>query len=263
MLERLQKIISRAGVASRRQAEQLIVSGQVTVNGRIVTELGTKADAERDHIKVGAKRISAAAPEKIYLLFHKPTECVSTMHDPEGRRSVGDFMHGLPGGMFPVGRLDYHASGALLLTNDGELANQMMRAAESLPQTYWIKVKGALREEEIRGLRAATGARIEARGAGENRWYEVSPGPGGIKKDLHRELALAGHPVEKVKRVKLIHLEVASVAPGKYRALTLEEAAALRRIVRRAYRPRSGEKGRSHPKPRHRRGRARGLKGRE
>lgn len=262
-MERLQKIIARAGVASRRQAEQLIVSGQVTVNGKIVTELGTKADAERDHIKVGAKRISGKARDAIYLVFHKPSECVSTMHDPEGRRAIGDFMHGLPGGMFPVGRLDYHASGVMLLTNDGELANQMMRAAGALPQTYWIKVKGALGEEELRRLRAETGARIETRGAGENRWYEVSLGPSGAKGNLHEKLAAIGHPVEKVKRVKLVHLEISSVAPGKYRAMTLEEAAALRRIVRRAYRPRRGEEGRSHPKPRHRRDRVRGLKGKE
>ena len=236
MLERLQKIIARAGVASRRKAEQLMVAGQVMVNGKIVTELGAKADAERDSIKVGAKRLTFPR-EAIYLLFHKPAECVSTMHDPERRRALGDFMHGLPGGIFPVGRLDYHASGAILLTNDGTLANQMLRASESLPQTYWIKVKGILGTEELRRLREATHARIEARGAGANRWYEVAMS-GGKSDAMGRALAEMAHPLEKMKRVKLINLELASLPPGKYRPLTEEEAGALRRTVSRAYRPR-------------------------
>jgi len=273
MLERLQKIIARAGVASRRQAEQLIVTGQVTVNGKIVTELGTKADAERDSIKVGAKRLTFSA-QKTYYLFHKPSECVSTMHDPERRRSLGDFMHGLPGGIFPVGRLDYHASGAILLTSDGELANQMMRAAGSLGQRYEIKIKGKMSPEELRHLRTETGARVETLRSGENCWYELALGEGpstslpsahhgglraggtrGRREDLREVLAGMGHPVEKMKRVKLASLELASIPAGQYRALTPEEIAGLKRIVGRAYQP---GRTRGEARPRRPRRRTRG-----
>src|SRR5580658_10283466 len=115
MEERLQKIIARAGIASRRRAEQLIVSGQVTVNGKVVTELGTRADAARDHIKVSG-RLLQGAEDHVYIAFHKPAEVVATLSDPEGRRSLGDFLSGVPARVYPVGRLEYHTSGLLFLT---------------------------------------------------------------------------------------------------------------------------------------------------
>src|SRR5271155_4455101 len=118
MEERLQKIIARAGIASRRRAEQLVVSGQVTVNGKVVTELGTRADAARDHIKVSG-RLLQGAEDHVYIAFHKPAEVVATLSDPEGRRSLGDFLSGVPARVYPVGRLEYHTSGLLFLTNDG------------------------------------------------------------------------------------------------------------------------------------------------
>jgi 23S rRNA pseudouridine2605 synthase len=253
MLERLQKIIARAGVASRRQAEKLILAGEVSVNGKIITQLGAKADAERDSIKVGAKRLRIAE-RRTYLLFHKPPECVSTMSDPEGRRSLRDFMHGVPSGVFPVGRLDYHASGAMLLTSDGELANQMLRAAESLPQTYYVKVRGSLGEDELRSLRQRTGARIALLKPGQNCWYEVAMGgavsrscgigthkPRGRSEALRGALTQMAHPLEKMKRMKLVNLELTSLPPGRYRPLTEEEVGELRRTVARAYRPRKTE----------------------
>jgi 23S rRNA pseudouridine2605 synthase len=129
MEERLQKIIARAGVASRRHAEELISSGQVAVNGQTVTELGAKADAERDHIRVAGKLLHASET-KVYIALNKPDGVVSTLQDPEGRRTIAGFLHGLQGRIFPVGRLEYHASGLMLLTNDGELANRTMRAHE-------------------------------------------------------------------------------------------------------------------------------------
>src|ERR1700733_16247108 len=133
MLERLQKIIARAGIASRRHAEGLIKSGLVTVNGQTITELGSKADESKDHIKVQGKLLRPET-ERVYLVLNKPPEVVSTMIDPEGRRSLADMLHGVSQRVFPVGRLEYHSLGLVFLTNDGELANLMLKA-HHLPQT--------------------------------------------------------------------------------------------------------------------------------
>src|SRR5262249_34569241 len=149
MRERLQKIIARAGIASRRHAAQLILSGQVRVNGRVVTELGSKADPRRDHIEAAGRQVRSAEP-KTYFMLHKPPQVVSTLADPEGRRTLRHFLSGVRERVFPVGRLDYAVSGLLLLTNDGELASRILKAAGRLPQTYWIKVKGRLAVEERR-----------------------------------------------------------------------------------------------------------------
>ena len=121
MLERLQKIIAHAGVASRREAETMIRQGRVTVNGRVVTELGTKADADRDHVKVDGKLVAHAEPHR-YILLYKPKEVMTTVDDPQGRRTVIDLVRGIRERIYPVGRLDYHSEGLVLLTNDGELA---------------------------------------------------------------------------------------------------------------------------------------------
>src|SRR5215467_14626005 len=137
MEERLQKIISRAGFASRRRAEELMASGLVTVNGRTVTELGTKADVTRDHIKVAGKLIRSE-PERVYLALNKPAEVVATLSDPEGRRSLRDLLRGVNARVFPAGRMEYHASGLILLTNDGDLTNRILRAHD-LRQVWQVK----------------------------------------------------------------------------------------------------------------------------
>src|SRR5258708_906173 len=122
--ERLQKILSRAGVTSRRKAEELMKEGRVTVNGQTITELGTKADLDNDHIKVDGKLLRP--PKRlVYLAFHKPKACVTTMHDPEGRETVMELVRGVKARVFPIGRLDYNSEGLLLLTNDGEFSNRI------------------------------------------------------------------------------------------------------------------------------------------
>ena len=200
MEERLQKIIARAGIASRRRAEEMITSGLVTVNGRVVTELGTKADAARDHIKVAGKLLQPEA-EHVYLLLHKPPEVVSTMSDPEGRRSLREFLHGVSERVFPVGRLEYHAAGLVLLTNDGELANKVLQARQ-LPQTYHLKLKSLLTFEEIESLARSTGARISRLRGRNSPWYEVTLTE--ARRDVLRDkLFRGGHPVEKMKRVRI------------------------------------------------------------
>lgn len=224
MEERLQKIIARAGVASRRHAEQMIASGMVTVNGQVVTELGTKADASRDHIKVGGKLLRGEE-EKVYLLFHKPAEVVSTLSDPEGRRSVRDFLQGISARVFPMGRLEYHTSGLLLLTNDGDLANRFM-SAHDLPQRYQIKLKTLLTFAEIATLSRSTGARVERVRRSDAPWYEVQISE--ARRDvLRNRLFQTGHPVEKMKRIQIGGLELGTVVPGEYREISAQQAAQM------------------------------------
>ena len=231
MEERLQKIIARAGVASRRRAEQLIVSGQVTVNGKVITELGTKADAARDHIKVSGTLLQGPE-DHVYIALHKPAEVVATLSDPEGRRSLSDLVGAMPVRVYPVGRLEYHASGLLFLTNDGELTNKIMRA-RGLRQTYFIKVKGNLTDAEIVQVATAARARIERAQRGDNPWYEVTMAD--VSSDpLREKLMQIGHPVEKMKRAKIGPLDVGNLAPGQWRSLNLKEITGLEIAVKKA-----------------------------
>ncbi|MFZ3216624.1 MAG: S4 domain-containing protein [Candidatus Acidiferrales bacterium] len=228
MLERLQKIIARAGIASRRHAEELIKSGLVTVNGQTVTELGTKADESKDHIKVQGKLLRPET-ERVYLLLNKPPEVLSTMVDPEGRRSLTDLLYGVSQRVFPVGRLEYHSMGLVFLTNDGELANLMLQA-HHLPQTYNLKLKTLLTFEEIEELTQATGARITRLKGKDAPWYEVTLSE--ARRDaLRNRLFQTGHPVEKIKRVKIGNLAMEELSAGHYRPLSDAEVATLRRMV--------------------------------
>jgi 23S rRNA pseudouridine2605 synthase len=228
MEERLQKIIARAGIASRRHAEDLIRSGMVTVNGRTVTELGSKADEATDHIKVSGKLLRPEH-DRVYLVLNKPPEVVSTMSDPEGRRSLQDLLHGVPVRVFPVGRLEYHSMGLVFLTNDGELANRMLKA-HRLRQTYLLKLKSLLTFQEIEQLTRATGARITRVRGKESPWYEVTLTE--ARRDaLRNRLFQTGHPVEKIKRIRVGNLELASLQPGGHRTLSSEEVAALLRAI--------------------------------
>src|ERR1700686_3831541 len=239
MLERLQKIISRAGIASRRHAEDMILSGQVRVNGVVVTELGVKADPERDRIEAAGK-VAQISDARIYVLLHKPPEIVSTLADPEGRRTLRNLLVGVSERVFPVGRLDYAASGAVLLTNDGELASRMLKASPHLPQKYWVKVKGRLSEDQLKSLAQALRGKIfplrAPHAAGKNPpnpWYEVEFS--GVRRDLLRRNLLAmGHPVEKMKRMKLASLDADTVPEGHYRQLSALEVAKLVRAVEHA-----------------------------
>src|SRR5918993_2391943 len=140
-LERLQKIIAHAGFASRREAETMIREGRVTVNGRVVTELGTRADADRDHIKVDGKLISSAEPHR-YILLYKPKDVMTTVEDPQGRRTVIDLIRGIGERIYPVGRLDFHSEGLVLLTNDGDLAFKVSHPKHGSVKTYHVKVRG-------------------------------------------------------------------------------------------------------------------------
>jgi 23S rRNA pseudouridine2605 synthase len=237
MEERLQKIIARAGLASRRRAEEMIASGLVTVNGRTITELGTKADESRDHIKVAGKLLRPET-ERVYLLLHKPTEYVSTLSDPESRPSLRDLLYGIPERVFPVGRLEYHSSGLVFLTNDGELTNRILQARH-LQQTYELKLKTLLTFAEIETLSRATGARISRIRGKDAPWYEVTLSE--ARRDaLRNKLFQTGHPVEKIKRTRIANLELDSLAAGRYRPLSPAELIALKRKL---------DEGAARPKP--------------
>lgn len=233
MEERLQKIIARAGIASRRHAEQLILSGQVAVNGQVVTELGTKADIERDHIRVSGKLIHPQE-RKVYVQLHKPDGVVSTMSDPEGRTTLANFLQGVHGRVFPVGRLEYHASGLVFLTNDGDLANRMMRA-HGLLQIYACKIEGALAESAAREAERRGSVKMQRAKGLPKDWWEVTTNE--ASSDAFRQAMFAsGHPVDKMKRTALANLELGALGPGEYRHLTQEEVTKLEHAVARAER---------------------------
>jgi 23S rRNA pseudouridine2605 synthase len=236
--ERLQKIIAAAGIASRRKAEQLISSGHVRVNGTVITELGSKADPETDHIRVNGKLLHGAQ-RHVYLLLNKPHGYVTTMSDPEKRPTVMDLIRGVKGRVYPVGRLDYASEGLLLLTNDGELAHKLMKAASHVPKTYVVKVAGTLKEDAITRLRAGVsiatddGKRVKTGPAGvrvikeaANPWYEVTLVEG-RNRQIRRMFEAVGHHVEKIKRVRYGPLTL-DVPPGKSRPLTAQEVDRLK-----------------------------------
>ncbi|HTR48281.1 MAG TPA: S4 domain-containing protein [Verrucomicrobiae bacterium] len=234
MEERLQKIIARAGLASRRRAEEMITSGLVTVNGRLVTELGTKADESRDHIKVAGKLLRPGA-RRVYLILHKPPEVVSTLSDPEGRPSLREFLHGISERVFPVGRLEYHSSGLVFLTNDGDLANRILQA-HHLPQTYQLKLKSPLAPAEIASLARTTGARVVQLRRKDSPWYETTISEA-RRDSLRNKLFQTGHPVDKMKRTAIGNLELGSLASGRHREVSAAELAALARALRAGTRP--------------------------
>ena len=243
-LERLQKIIAAAGVASRRKAEELITSGRVQVNGQTITELGSKADPETDHVRVNGKLLQGAQ-RHTYLLLNKPKGYVTTVSDPEKRPTVMDLIKGVKGRVYPIGRLDYASEGLLLLTNDGDLAHRLMKAASHVPKTYVVKVAGTPKEEAIArlrsGLNIATddGKRVKTGPAlvrvvkvAANPWYEITLIEG-RNRQIRRMFEAVGHHVEKIKRVKYGSLAL-DVPPGEFRSLTLREIERLKSAAKTA-----------------------------
>jgi 23S rRNA pseudouridine2605 synthase len=238
-MERLQKVISKAGIASRRHAEQLILEGRVQVNGSVVTKLGTKVDPQKDHIKVDGKRIQVT-PHQIYLLLNKPKGYITSVHDPEGRPTVMDLVADVRERTYPVGRLDYDTEGLLLLTNDGDLAQALMHPRTEIEKTYWAKVKGRLIEEEVKkvergGISLPEGktapCRIRRlRETVENTWIEIILHEG-KKRQVRMMMEKIGHPVIKLKRVGYAFLKVGNLPLGVYRRLTPNEVKGLQRLI--------------------------------
>jgi 23S rRNA pseudouridine2605 synthase len=259
--ERLQKILAQAGLASRRAAEQIILDGRVILNGQVVTELGTRADLSRDHVRVDGKLLHGPEPTK-YFMVNKPRGYVTTLDDPEHRPTVMQLLgqdkqrqaygeHSTLPRLYPVGRLDYLSEGLLLMTNDGDLANKLSKAATGVLKTYLVKVSGAPTDQAIDQLRQgimidrgrladtrSSGrrdrvltqpAKIEQVRRGENPWFEVTLTEG-RNRQLRKMFEEIGHHVEKIRRIGYGALTL-DVPPGGFRELTTGEVQALNRAA--------------------------------
>jgi pseudouridine synthase len=252
--ERLQKILARAGVASRRAAETAMLDGRVTVNGETVRELGTKADAAHDDIRVDGVRVQApAAP--VYLLLNKPKGVVSTRQDPQGRPTVMELVPAVPG-LFPVGRLDVTTEGLLILTNDGAFADRVAHPRYEVPRVYHAKVHRVPDEETLARLRR--GVQVEGERlivdhvrvleAEKNAWLELTLHEG-KRHEVRRLLEAVGHPVSKLRRVGLGPLTARGLKPGQFRPLTPPRTASGASPARhdRGARKKSGDRGERKP----------------
>ena len=238
--ERLQKILSAAGVASRRLSEELIAQGRVSVNGKTVTELGTKADPSVDEIKVDGRRIKTEQKRR-YILLNKPRGYITTRSDPQGRPTVMDLMKGVREYVYPVGRLDYDSEGLLILTNDGDLAARLTHPRHEVDKVYEARVKGVPDEHALdrlaRGVtidgRRTAPAKVRAsepfaKGSGEQTIVEMSIHEG-RQRQVRQMFDAVGHPVVRLKRVRIGPIEDPDIPPGHWRELTPQEVAKLQR----------------------------------
>ncbi|WP_394849251.1 pseudouridine synthase [Pendulispora brunnea] len=232
---RLQKILARGGLASRRKAEELISAGRVRVNGRIVTELGAKADPIRDKIEVDGKRV--VAEPFVYVVLHKPRGVVSTMSDPEGRPTVKDYLARVPGRVYSVGRLDFATSGVLLATNDGDFSDALLHPRKSVPKTYVVKVAGEMQEEDLerwaKGVRLDDGMTRPAdllflRHEDGKTWFELTIREG-RNQQIRRMGEATGFPVMRLARISFAGITSENLRPGDFRHLTRDELMELRK----------------------------------
>lgn len=240
MEQRLQKLIAAAGLASRRHAEEMIGAGEVTVNGHVVREPGTKADPERDHIKVRGKLINPllASRAKTYVLLNKPKGYLSSLDDPENRKLVGDLVPKSLGRLHPVGRLDYNSEGLIILTNDGELTNRVTAARAHVAKVYEVKVKGVPPESQVerlrRGVRLDDGVRtapakiIKTGETKTNAWFEVVLHEG-RNQQIRRMFDSIKHSVTKLRRVRIGPVADELLPVGAWRHLIPAEVSALKR----------------------------------
>jgi 23S rRNA pseudouridine2605 synthase len=234
MEERLQKIISRAGIASRRAGEEIILAGRVRVNGRVVTELGAKADLGRDTVEVDGRRLVHETMR--YLVLHKPRGVVSTLKDPEGRPTVAGLLEGAGTRLYPVGRLDFATSGVLLVTNDGDFANGLLHPRGGVPKTYVCKAKGIMTEDDLdhwrKGVRLDDGPTLEAevhflRHEEDKTWFEITLREG-RNQQIRRMGEATGFPVMRLARLSFAGVTSEGLRPGEWRPLRLEELLAIR-----------------------------------
>ncbi|MGO8785828.1 MAG: pseudouridine synthase [Terriglobia bacterium] len=234
MEQRLQKIIADAGITSRRKAEQIILEGRVSVNGKSVSKLGSKADLDHDQIRVDG-RLLPRTTEYVYLLVNKPVGYVSTVSDPQGRPTVVSLVRGIKQRVYPVGRLDYHSSGLMILTNDGELANFLMSRASAVPRSYQVKLEGRPDPADVAKLE--TGIALDGRrtepcqirplGQEPKPWYEITLVEGRYHQ-VRRMFERIGKGVVKLKRVRIAFLTDKGLAPGQTRHLKRAEVERLK-----------------------------------
>jgi 23S rRNA pseudouridine2605 synthase len=234
MQERLQKILSQAGIASRREAEKIITDGRVAVNGEVVQELGTKADAATDRITVDGRPIKVEA-RKRYVLLYKPVGYMTTMKDPGGRAIVTDLLKDVGERVYPVGRLDYNTEGLLLLTNDGALANRLAHPSHEVDKGYLVRVRGQASPSQLKHLqmgvdlddgRTAPAQVSLVRESDNNCWISITIHEGRYRQ-VRRMCEAVGLTVVRLKRSRYGFLEIGELKPGQYRELTAAEVARL------------------------------------
>ncbi len=234
MLERLQKIISAAGITSRRAAETMILEGRVCVNGNVVSELGSKADPEIDNITVDGKALTITS-QKLYILLNKPAGYMTTLADPEGRALVTDLLKDLGERVYPVGRLDYNTEGLLLLTNDGEWANRLMHPRHEVEKEYHVRVRGKIHSSQIAQLisgvdldgRKTAPATVQmVKESDQNDWFSITIHEG-RNRQIRRMCEAVSLSVVRLKRVRYGSLSIGALKPGEYRSLTSAEVAGL------------------------------------
>jgi 23S rRNA pseudouridine2605 synthase len=236
--ERLQKILSKAGITSRRKAEELILQGRVSVNGRVVSELGTKAVLGKDDICLDGKAIKAET-EKVVVALFKPRNCVTTLHDPQGRPTVADLIKNISVRVYPVGRLDYDAEGLLLMTNDGELAHRLQHPRYKVPKTYLVKTRGRPLEEALaqlqQGISLEDGitapAELNVQEDDDRATWLTLTLKEGRNHQVKRMCAAVGCPVLKLRRTQIGPIDLGNLRPGKSRILKAREVRALRQAV--------------------------------
>lgn len=234
--ERLQKVLAAAGVASRRAAEQLIVDGRVRVNGRIVRELGTRVDPKHDRLDVDDKRV--VRQNRVYYVFHKPRAVVSTLKDPQDRPTVAEYFKKIGGRVYPVGRLDFHTSGVLLVTNDGEFSEALLKPKQQVPKVYVAKMRGHLDEKDLEVLREGVtledGTRTRKaevfvlREEERQSWLQFTLFEG-KNRQIHRMGEAIGHPVLRLARTAFADITAEGLRPGQHRPLTGKELEKLRK----------------------------------
>jgi 23S rRNA pseudouridine2605 synthase len=236
MKERLQKLIAAAGLASRREAEKWIDAGRVMVNGRVAV-LGEQADPERDRVEVDGRRLPSHQL-KVILMLNKPVGYVTTVRDPQGRKLVGDLVRDVPGRLFPVGRLDINTEGLLLMTNDGDLAARLSHPRYQVAKTYLARIRGHLSADERSRLEQGvqlddgpTGpARVEkVRFSGNHTWFQITIHEG-RNRQVRRMCESVGHPVSRLKRIRVAFLELGELRPGQHRLLTAGEVNGLKNL---------------------------------
>jgi pseudouridine synthase len=237
--ERLQKVLAHAGIASRREAEKMILDGRVKLNGLVVDALGTKADPERDRIEVDGKRV-LSNEKKVYFVLNKPARCVTTMSDPQGRRTVKDLLGDIKERVYPVGRLDFDTTGVLIITNDGELANGLAHPKKEIDKCYRARVEGIPKEEALERLRKGIRLKDGLTAPAKVKLLEKRQGEASVEIIIHegrnrqvkRMCDAVGHRVTKLTRVSLASITSEGLKPGQLRPLSAKEISTLKALTK-------------------------------
>ena len=236
---RLQKYLAHCGFGSRRECEKMIADGRVIVNGHVVRDMGLKIDPQKDRVYCDGEKASSKKSSPVVIMLHKPKECVSTRKDPQGRKTIYNFLPRQFQNIFHIGRLDYHSEGLILLTNDGDFAQQLTKPESAIAKIYEVKVKGRPAQEMLEIVR--NGVRIDRRktlpafitfirNSHKNTWYRVQIHEG-KNRQIRKMFETIRHPVLKLKRIGIGNIHLRKLPPGQWRFLTPDEIKILHGMI--------------------------------